>query len=72
VISEAGKHTYEHRFFDNLDIGGRRSALHVGFLHRHLPLSNVLDIGRGRRVWVDESRQGGAADPVGVLRRGED
>jgi hypothetical protein len=65
VISEAAKHTYEDRFFedrffDNLDIGGRRSAQHVGFLHRHLPQSSVLDIGRGRGVWVDESRQGRA------------
>jgi hypothetical protein len=36
VISEAGKHTYEDRFSDNLDITGRRFVQHVGFLHRYL------------------------------------
>jgi hypothetical protein len=71
VISKVAKHTCEDKFFHHIDISARRSAQHlVGFLHCHLPVSSVLDFERGPRVWVEEWRRSGVADPVEVLRRG--
>lgn len=51
MMSEVAKHTYEDTFFDRIDIGVRGSAQHVvGFLHRDLPVSSILDAGCGRGV----------------------
>ncbi|MGO9006113.1 MAG: methyltransferase domain-containing protein [Beijerinckiaceae bacterium] len=64
---EAQTHIYDAKFFDYLEIGGRRSAERViGLVLRYLPVSSVLDVGCGRGVWIDEWRRAGVEDALGV------
>src|SRR5215469_10514257 len=61
------KHNYNDKFFDYVERGARRSAQHIiPLLCRHLRVSSVVDIGCGRRVWVDEWRQSRVNNAVGV------
>jgi SAM-dependent methyltransferase len=67
VMGETAKHSYEDKFFDYIEIGARRSAQHIiGFLHRYLAVTSVLDVGCGRGVWVEEWRRRGVADVLGT------
>jgi Methyltransferase domain len=67
MMPEAVKHKYDDKYFDYVVRGARRSARHViPFLHGHLRVSSVVDIGCGRGVWIDEWRRSGVEDVLGV------
>lgn len=64
---EAQTHIYDDKFFDYIEIGGRRSAeLVIGLMRHYLQVSSVLDVGAGRGVWIDEWRRAGVEDILGV------
>ena len=66
-MSEAAIHNYDKQFFDYIERGARRSARHIiPFVHEHLRVSSLADIGCGRGVWVDEWRRSGVEDVLGV------
>ena len=66
-MAEAQTHLYDDKFFDYIEIRGRRSAeLMIAFVRRFLHVSSVLDVGCGRGVWVDEWRRAGVKDALGV------
>ena len=66
-MPETVSHKYDGKFFDYVARGASRSARHViPFLHQHLRVSSVVDIGCGRGVWVDEWRRSGVDDVLGV------
>lgn len=62
-----GTYTYAGEFFDYIAIGSRRSARIVTqLLLEHLAIQSVLDVGCGRGVWLNEWRQQGVADVLGI------
>ncbi|HEY2102775.1 MAG TPA: methyltransferase domain-containing protein [Chthoniobacterales bacterium] len=66
-MSDNIAHSYEDKFFDYLDVGARRSAQPiVALLREYLRVSNFLDVGCGRGVWVDEWLRNGVTDAVGA------
>lgn len=64
---EARNHIYDNKFFDYVEIGGRRSAeIVVGLVLHYLPVSSVLDVGCGRGIWIEEWCRAGVEDSLGV------
>jgi SAM-dependent methyltransferase len=64
---EAQAHVYDDKFFDYVEVRGRRSAeIVIGLVRRYLHVSSVLDVGCGRGVWIDEWRQAGVDDVLGI------
>ena len=60
-------HLYDDKFFDDIDIGARRSAaVVVAEFNEMLPVRSVLDVGCGRGVWLAEWIRQGVADAHGV------
>ena len=60
-------HIYSDDFFDYIDRGARRSAARViGLLYPWLKPDSVIDLGSGRGVWLDEWKNAGAREVLGL------
>jgi SAM-dependent methyltransferase len=66
-MGETQSHIYDDKFFDYIEIKGRRSAeVIIELVLRNLHISSVLDVGCGRGAWIDEWRRAGVEDIFGV------
>lgn len=60
-------HIYNDTFFSYIEQGARASAKALtGLVYPWLTPANVLDLGSGRGVWLDEWRKAGVAEVLGV------
>lgn len=61
------EHKYSNGFFDYIDDGARSSARQlISVLKQEFEPTSVLDLGCGRGVWLDEWRDKGVKEIVGV------
>ncbi len=60
-------HTYSNEFFDYIDSGARTSARRmIETIQPWLNSQSVLDLGSGRGAWLQEWREAGVTDVLGI------